>query len=90
MECPEEKRDASFAGTDFYRGQRVRVKGHAQRGTTSEWHKSWEGPRIYNDIVMIADYVVTAPNGSKYISVITSWGVDVRFYCDHIKDAEHR
>ena len=84
----EEEKDASFIGTNFHRGQSVRVSGHAQRGTSYEWPNIWNGPRIYSDAIMVADYAVTAPNGSKYISVKTTWGVPMRFYCDHIRDAE--
>ena len=80
----EEDKIKSFEGTTFIRGDVVKVKGISKRATTYDF-PNWHGPRIYNDVWLTIDYIVTSPEGSKYVSTkINNCGC-YRFYIEDIE-----
>jgi len=86
-------RKASFKGTPFKRGDKVKVVGKMQRATTHAYSYSRNGPKIYDYVVMTADYIITCPEGNKYISTkISGEYEDFRFpisWVEPILDISH-
>jgi len=80
-----DEKAASFKDTPFQRGDKVKVKGAMKRAMIWEYPHCWNGPKLYDCVELLADYIIIGPTGEKYISTTLADTTGVyRFWLDDI------